>query len=175
MKRTAPENYKVLNEQVRLDVKAVQEELEANGYTCVDHLRVEDHSRFRRLMTMANRRFNTPEIPDVLDHYFDYVPNSDMSAEICRHPSFPAEDCHLYFAYDIQWFPTWIHRILTLEKKWRDSARGPLGRAKPEDHDELVSVLHKGVQGDLDTVDAFFCLHEMATDDTVPSPQVLSV
>lgn len=138
------------------EVEAKQKELFDRGYTQVSRLD-KRQGDFNRLVDLANKRFGAYH--QHMAHYFIEVPGTvvshDMRFENLRRIDTPC-------AVKGWWCPEWMLAIVAYERDWRRDANR--GIAQAYDHDEIVEVLHKGLCGDLDTVDAFMCLKELAIE-----------
>lgn len=139
-----------LEAEVAANCKAMSD----RGYTKVSRL---DHHQgdFNRMIALANRRFGANH--RYMHHHFVEVARTDLTwARFLGHDENKLLTCTGY------WCPTWMLTLVDYERQWRKDARA--GRADAADHDEIIEVLHKGLCGDHDTVDAFLCLKELANE-----------
>lgn len=146
------------------EVRARQKELFDRGYTQVEKFD-KRQGDFNRLVDLANKKYGADHkymqhhfivVPEtVISHAMSFVRTMHEGLEVTQRVDTP-------IAVNGLWCPEWMLAIVAYERDWRRDANR--GIAQAYDHDEIVDVLHKGLLGDMETVDAFMCLKELAIE-----------
>lgn len=120
----------------------------AEGYTQVNENADRRVQALRRLLRLKRKRFGGEDSPIVFS-----APASQLSWDVKQNKR---------VAVSGLWTPTWMITLAEHALFWRDEAL--VGQAVASDHDDIVEVLYKGLEGDMEAVWSYIGLQELARE-----------
>jgi hypothetical protein len=138
-----------MNENIRVWREAGYELINDRNNKCAPH--------FNRLLGFIEREHGVKH-PEWRDQRHK-VPDTEMGSEMRWVDGRRVDTPCLMPGY---WMASWIIKLVEYERQWRREC--DKGTATAEEHGDIVQALHEGLSGNLDQVEAFFGLKELATD-----------